>query len=246
MASQNNSNSNDIDSQLYGAIMHIDYVLSQVNIDKAEGLFREAKALLAQNADKKLVSWYYERYAHFYDLHGDMESSLSMYKKAAEVTTDPRQQSRCLCLMAEISHRLKQTDEAIKYCNMAIDSASESTGSEEFKITPLCIKGRIAFQANNYDSAIKYYNEAARIAEELHLPVELAATILNIAKLFDLIGKNEIAMNEMLRAERYAKEAHDYNLQCRVVIQRVNLLYKMGKDEIAKQVIQGMANENKD
>ena len=50
----------------------------------------------------------------------------------------------------------------------------------------------------------------------------------------------EIALSEMFRAERYAKESRNLDLMFRFVVRRAKVMFKMGKNEEAKALIMAL------
>ena len=61
-----------------------------------------------------------------------------------------------------------------------------------------------------------------------------------MAAVYYEMGKLEIALSEMFRAERYAKESRNLDLMFRFVVRRAKIMYKMGKDEEAKKLIMAL------
>ena len=105
------------------------------------------------------------------------------------------------------------------------------------KIGPYQIKGGIAAAQGDYPKAIELLNQAAAYAEEAHCLTYLAMVISDLAAVYNEMGRMEIALSEMFRAERYAKESRNLDLMFRFVVRRAKIMYKMGKDEEAKALI---------
>lgn len=235
--------SNNSTAKLFMILNHIEYELSIFNTAKAECLLGQAELLLTSCTDDNLIPRYYDLYAHLYELAGKHENQLQMCVKAIEKAKDALQRSRCCCIMAECLYSLQRYSEALAYCDKAIKAADEVDQNDGFKTAPLFLKGKIAYRSGDYDKAIEYYNEDAYYAESINMPAEYAIAIWSISKVYEKVGKYEIALNEMFRAERYAKESHNYNFYCKIMLHRANLLFTMGKDADAKHAIQSMAME---
>ena len=75
------------------------------------------------------------------------------------------------------------------------------------------------------------------MAEQAHCLTDLAMIIMDMSALFVKMGKLETALSEVYRAERYIKESHNFDLFLRCAIRRAKILYKMGRDEDAKNLI---------
>ena len=84
---------------------------------------------------------------------------------------------------------------------------------------------------------LELLNQAAAYAEEAHCLTDLAMAISDLAAVYNEMGRMEIALSEMFRAERYAKESRNLDLMFRFVVRRAKIMYKMGKDEEAKTLI---------
>ena len=124
-------------------------------------------------------------------------------------------------------------EEAMKWADKALETVTE----KELMAGPYQIKGGIAAAQGDYPKAIELLNQAAAYAEEAHCLTDLAMAISDLAAVYNEMGRMEIALSEMFRAERYAKESRNLDLMFRFVVRRAKIMYKMGKDEEAKALI---------
>ncbi len=124
-------------------------------------------------------------------------------------------------------------EEAMKWADKALETVTE----KELMAGPYQIKGGIAAAQGDYPKAIELLNQAAAYAEEAHCLTDLAMVISDLAAVYNEMGRMEIALSEMFRAERYAKESRNLDLMFRFVVRRAKIMYKMGKDEEAKALI---------
>ena len=165
---------------------------------------------------------------------GNFEKGLACYAQSYDIIEeDDDDKAAAAGLLAGYFLRGGRMDEAMKWADKALETAKEP----DHMAGPYHIKGGIAAEGGDYPKAIELLNKAAAYAEESHCLTDLAVTISDIAAVFDRMGKSEIALSEMFRAERYAKESRNLDLMFRFVVRRAKLMYKMGKDEEAKALI---------
>lgn len=165
---------------------------------------------------------------------GNFEKGLACYAQSYDIIEeDDDDKAAAAGLLAGYFLRGGRMDEAMKWADKALETAKEP----DLMAGPYHIKGGIAAEGGDYPKAIELLNKAAAYAEESHCLTDLAVTISDIAAVFDRMGKSEIALSEMFRAERYAKESRNLDLMFRFVVRRAKLMYKMGKDEEAKALI---------
>lgn len=118
-----------------------------------------------------------------------------------------------------------------------VDKAIKLAEAPELMAHPYQIMGGIAIEEGNYPKALELMNKAAEKAEQAHCLTDLAMIIMDISVIFVKIGKLETALSEIYRAERYVKECRNWDLYLRCAIRRAKILYKMGKDEDAKNLV---------
>ena len=164
---------------------------------------------------------------------GQFENGLGCFAQSYDIIEDGDDKAAAAGLLAGYFLRDGRMDEAMKWADKALETATEP----DLKAGPYQIKGGIAAEEGNYPKAIELLNKAAAYAEESHCLTDLAVILSDIATVFDRMGKSEIALSEMFRAERYAKESRNLDLMFRFAVRRAKLMYKMGKDEEAKALI---------
>lgn len=167
---------------------------------------------------------------------GDFEKALACFAESYNMTEDDNDKSATACQIAGYFLRDGKLDEAMKWADKALETVTE----KELRSGPYQIKGGIAATQGDYPQAIELLNQAAAYAEEAHCLTDLAMVISDLAAVYNEMGRMEIALSEMFRAERYAKESRNLDLMFRFVVRRAKIMYKMGKDEEAKALIMAL------
>ena len=164
---------------------------------------------------------------------GQLEKGLAYFAQSYEIIEDGDDKAAAAGLLAGYFLRDGKLEEAMKWA----DKALETVKVTDLMIGPYQIKGGIAAAQGDYPKAIELLNQAAAYAEEAHCLTDLAMAISDLAAVYYEMGRMEIALSEMFRAERYAKESRNLDLMFRFVVRRAKIMYKMGKDEEAKALI---------
>lgn len=167
---------------------------------------------------------------------GDFEKALACFAEAYDLTEDENDKAAAACHLAGYFLRDGRLDEAEKWSDKALKTVTEM----ELMAGPYQIKGGIAASKGDYLRAIELLNQAAAYAEEAHCLTDLGMVISDLAAVYYEMGRLEIALSEMFRAERYAKESRNLDLMFRFVVRRAKIMYKMGKDEEAKALIMAL------
>ena len=171
---------------------------------------------------------------------GNLEKGLDCFAESYDLSEDSNDKSASACLIAGYFLRNGRLDEAVSWADKALEAVTE----KELMSGPYQIKGGVAATQRDYPKAIELLNQAAAYAENAHCLTDLAMIISDLAAVYYEMGRMEIALSEMFRAERYAKESRNLDLMFRFVIRRAKIMYKMGKDEEAKALIM-MVDEQK-
>ena len=164
---------------------------------------------------------------------GYFEKALACFAEAYDLTEDGDDKAAAASHLAGYFRRDGRLDEAMKWADRALETVTE----KELMAGPYQIKGGIAAAKGDYSKSIELLNVAAAYAEESHCLTDLAMIIADLAAVYYEMGRMEIALSEMFRAERYAKESRNLDLMFRFVVRRAKIMYKMGKDEEAKSLI---------
>jgi tetratricopeptide (TPR) repeat protein len=164
---------------------------------------------------------------------GQLEKGLAYFAQSYDIIEDVDDKAAAAGLLAGYFLRDGKLEEAMKWA----DKALETVKVADLMIGPYQIKGGIAAAQGDYPKAIELLNQAAAYAEEAHCLTDLAMVISDLAAVYNEMGRMEIALSEMFRAERYAKESRNLDLMFRFVVRRAKIMYKMGKDEEAKALI---------
>lgn len=164
---------------------------------------------------------------------GQLEKGLAYFAQSYDIIEDGDDKAAAAGLLAGYFLRDGKLEEAMKWA----DKALETVKVADLMIAPYHIKGGIAAAHGDYPKAIELLNQAAAYAEEAHCLTDLAMVISDLAAVYNEMGRMEIALSEMFRAERYAKESRNLDLMFRFVVRRAKIMYKMGKDEEAKALI---------
>lgn len=164
---------------------------------------------------------------------GQFEKGLACFAQSYDIIEDENEKAGAAAHLAGYFLRDGRLDEAMKWTEKALETATDP----DLKAGPYQIKGGIAVEKGDYPKAIELLNKAAAYAEEAHCLTDLAMIISDLAAVYNEMGRMEIALSEMFRAERYAKESRNLDLMFRFVVRRAKIMYKMGKDEEAKALI---------
>lgn len=164
---------------------------------------------------------------------GQLEKGVACFAQSYDIIEDGDDKAAAAGLLAGYFLRDGKLEEAMKWA----DKALETVKVADLMIAPYQIKGGIAAAQGDYPKAIELFNQAAAYAEEAHCLTDLAMIISDLAAVYNEMGRMEIALSEMFRAERYAKESRNLDLMFRFVVRRAKIMYKMGKDEEAKALI---------
>lgn len=164
---------------------------------------------------------------------GQFEKGLACFAQSYDIIEDGDDKAAAACHLAGYFLRDGRLDEAMKWADKALETVTE----KELMAGPYQIKGGIAAAKGDYTKAIELLNQAAAYAEETHCLTDLAMVISDLAAVYNEMGRMEIALSEMFRAERYAKESRNLDLMFRFVVRRAKIMFKMGKDEEAKALI---------
>ena len=164
---------------------------------------------------------------------GQYEKGLSCFAQSYDIIEDGDDKAAAAGHLAGCFLRDGRFEEAMKWADKALETVTE----KELMAGPYQIKGGIAAAQGDYPKAIELLNQAATYAEEAHCLTDLAMAISDLAAVYNEMGRMEIALSEMFRAERYAKESRNLDLMFRFVVRRAKIMYKMGKDEEAKALI---------
>lgn len=151
---------------------------------------------------------------------------------AAEIISDCSQKVRVYYNLTTYSMQLNKLESSYHYIQLA--EACESPIDKAFILQ---LKARLMQKENNYENAIGVFCEAAYEAEQINQTKLLVRIILDMAESWELIGKHTIALNEIERATKIAKDTHDFNFYLRAVVKKVKLLYRLDKDADAKQLL---------
>ena len=161
------------------------------------------------------------------------EKGVACFAQSYDIIEDGDDKAAAAGHLAGCFLRDGRFEEAMKWADKALETVTE----KELMAGPYQIKGGIAAAQGDYPKAIELLNQAAAYAEEAHCLTDLAMAISDLAAVYNEMGRMEIALSEMFRAERYAKESRNLDLMFRFVVRRAKIMYKMGKDEEAKTLI---------
>lgn len=153
-------------------------------------------------------------------------------KMAAEIISDCSQKAKVYYNLSMYSMQLNNLDFSRRYIQLA-----ESCMNPIDKALILHSKARLMQKENKYEDAIGAFCEAAYEAEQINQTRLLVHIILDMAESWEQIGKYEIALNEIEKATKIARDTHDFNFYLRTVVKKVKLLYKLGNDAAARQLL---------
>ena len=233
-----------IEEQLYVLLHKAEDQLAYHNYSYSESLLHQARQLLPQSTEIGAKLHHNDIAARLALAKGEPQDALVWMEESLGLTKDPLALSRTSFMAAQCLFQIKGREkEVIKYCDDAVSYAETVDGQDSFKTEPMRMRAIIAFEKGDNDSAIQYISECLRYAESANLPVEKAVAFSLRSKVFERQGNLQLALDDLYRAERYVKENHDYNHYCRIAIQRLALMYKMGYDEQAKEAAIAIAKD---
>lgn len=164
---------------------------------------------------------------------GRFNDAMGFFIRSYNTFEDDNDKAAAAGLIAGYYLQEGKRQDAQEYADKAIKLAR----APELMAHPYQIMGGIAIEEGNYPKALELMNKAAEKAEQAHCLTDLAMIIMDISVIFVKIGKLETALSEIYRAERYVKECRNWDLYLRCAIRRAKILYKMGKDEDAKNLV---------
>lgn len=164
------------------------------------------------------------------------DHAICFYKRAFDVSENEDCKANFAGLVAGYYQREGKNTEAQQYAKSALTLAK----NPELLIYPNQIMGNIALSEGDYPKAIEFLNKAASYSEACHCIVQLGLIIMDISETFLKMGRNEIALSEIYRAERYVKESNNLDLYFRCAVRRARILFLMGMDDEAKALIMSL------
>lgn len=163
----------------------------------------------------------------------ELEEGIACFKKAYNLLEDGNDKAATANMIADHYLREGKKELALEYADKALSTVM----APELLAGPYHIQGGVALLDGNYQKAIELMNKAAECAEKAHALTDLAMIIMDLSCIFSKMGNLETALSEIYRAERYIKESRNQDLYIRFAIRRAKILYRMGKDEEAKELI---------
>lgn len=209
------------------------YIQTYRAIDALNVLSEAQRMMNGQSVHWRIRTAVLKNTGQAYIQSGQLEKGLAYFAQSYEIIEDGVDKAAAAGLLAGYFLRDGKLEEAMKWA----DKALETVKVADIMIAPYQIKGGIAAAQGDYPKAIELLNQAAAYAEEAHCLTDLAMVISDLAAVYNEMGRMEIALSEMFRAERYAKESRNLDLMFRFVVRRAKIMYKMGKDEEAKALI---------
>lgn len=220
----------EIDALLYKSVY---YIQTYRAIDALNVLSEAQRMMNGQSVHWRIRTAVLKNTGQAYIQLGQLEKGLAYFAQSYDIIEDGVDKAVAAGLLAGYFLRDGKLEEAMKWA----DKALETVKVADIMIAPYQIKGGIAAAQGDYPKAIELLNQAAAYAEEAHCLTDLAMVISDLAAVYYEMGRMEIALSEMFRAERYAKESRNLDLMFRFVVRRAKIMYKMGKDEEAKALI---------
>ena len=209
------------------------YIQTYRAIDALNVLSEAQRMMNGQSVHWRIRTAVLKNTGQAYIQSGQLEKGLAYFAQLYDIIEDGDDKAAAAGLLAGYFLRDGKLEEAMKWA----DKALETVKVADLMIAPYQIKGGIAAAQGDYPKAIELFNQAAAYAEEAHCLTDLAMVISDLAAVYNEMGRMEIALSEMFRAERYAKESRNLDLMFRFVVRRAKIMYKMGKDEEAKALI---------
>lgn len=223
-----------LDQKINELLYKAGYYLQTYRAIDALNVLTEAHQMMeGQNVHWKVRTAVLKNMGQAYIQLGDLERGLTCFAESYEIIEDGDDKAGTSAHLAGYFLRCGRMEEAMRWADKALETVTEP----DLMVGPYQIKGGIAAAKGDYPKAIELLNQAAAYAEGAHCLTDLAMVISDLAAVYYEMGRMEIALSEMFRAERYAKESRNLDLMFRFAIRRAKIMYKMGKDEEAKALI---------
>lgn len=223
-----------IEKEIDALVQKAGFYLQTYRAIDALAVLNEAIGIVESNAVQwRVKAAVYRDHGQAQFQMGNCEIAMGSFIHSYELLEDGNDKAAAAGLIAGYYLREGKRTEAKEYAHKALETAT----APELLSHPYQIMGGIALEEGDFLKAIDLMNKAASLAEDAHCITDLAMIIMDIAAIFLKMGKNETALSEIYRAERYVKESRNLDLYMRCAIRRAKILYKMGKDEEAKLLI---------
>lgn len=223
-----------LDQEINALLYKAGYYLHTYRAIDAQNVLMEAYRMMeGQSVHWRVRTAVLNNTGQAYIQLGQFEKGLVCFAQSYDIIEDGDDKAAAAGHLAGCFLRDGRFEEAMKWADKALETVTE----KELMAGPYQIKGGIAAAQGDYPKAIELLNQAAAYAEEAHCLTDLAMVISDLAAVYNEMGRMEIALSEMFRAERYAKESRNLDLMFRFVVRRAKIMYKMGKDEEAKALI---------
>jgi tetratricopeptide (TPR) repeat protein len=210
------------------------FYLQSYRAIEAQNVLNDAMRLMEGNVVKwQVKAAVYRNMGQALFQRGKATVAMNYFVKSYEVIEDGNDKAAVAGLIAGYYLRDGKKQEAEAYAEKALQTAT----APELFAGPYQIQGGIAVLDGDYPKAIELMTKAAEMAESAHCLTDLSMIILDLSTIYMRMGKHEIALSEVFRAERYVKECRNLDLYIRCAIRRAKILYVMGKDEEAKTLI---------
>jgi len=171
---------------------------------------------------------------HIAWINHDKESAFKYAEEAAALHPDNNAKVQVYGNIAMNALQTEQLDDASAFVEKGINLLSTTTPTAWYLYL---IRGKIQLHKGDLTKALEDFTQSASEADRMHMPHgEIAATICIAETLFRQ-GMANSALMEIIRMEQYARKTTLLQQYLRVLIKKAQFLYRMGRDEEAKQVI---------
>lgn len=215
--------------QTYRAIDALSVLQQAQALAEGEAVRRPIRAVIYRDVGRALFQT------------GQFNEAMAYFVRSYETLEEDNDKAAAAGLIAGYYLQEGKNNEAQAYAERALRLAK----APELMSQPYQILGGIAIEERNYPKALELMNKAAEKAEQAHCLTDLAMIIMDISVIFVKLGKLETALSEIYRAERYVKECRNWDLYLRCAIRRAKILYRMGKDEEAKKLINALEEQKR-
>lgn len=228
---------NEVEKRIDALLGKAGFYLQTYRSIDALNILREARRILdGSDVRNQVRAVLYRDFGRAYVQSGNLGEGLKSFIQSYEAFEDNNDKASAAGMIAGYYLRDGKVREADEYAEKALQLAT----APELLSAPYQIKGGIAIVEEDYPRAIELMTKAAEYAERSHCITDLAMIIMDLSVIFMKMGMQETALSEVYRAERYVKECHNLDLYLRCAIRRAKILFIMGKDSEAKELIMAL------
>jgi tetratricopeptide (TPR) repeat protein len=216
----------------------------EVEPDKARELINQAISTARANAIDTQVKRGLVDLGNTYHATGKYEEAEKHFLESLQLSQqqkDKRNAARALLSLGSNSLRQSKVDEAIKYIEQALPFYQQA-GYRREALQALALLARAKFQNGDYQAARHDYEEQLKMAQQLGDMAQMQLTLNDVGLTFALQGRYPEALNRFEESYAIAKSLKDEKNVGLCLINRINSLGKLGRNEDARPLYSEVAS----